>query len=172
MSMVTPTIMDMIIIMPNMSMITSTRNWNYWTSANIRTRTNGHTPLKSKARFADRAVTNGQIILFGLSGGLLPCPAAFSILLLCLQLKEFTVGFALVLCFSIGLAITLVTVGATAAWSIQHASRRMKGFPTGPGALPYLSSTVLTLLGVYLIFAGRQEPCSIIDPLACFRIFL
>jgi len=31
-------------------------------------------------RFANREVTTGQIILFGLTGGLLPCPAAFSIL--------------------------------------------------------------------------------------------
>jgi ABC-type nickel/cobalt efflux system permease component RcnA len=35
-------------------------------------------------------------------------PAAITVLLLCLQLKEVTLGFALVLCFSIGLAITPV----------------------------------------------------------------
>src|SRR5262249_28076779 len=33
-------------------------------------------------RFAGRNVTTGQVILFGLSGGLLPCPAAVTVLLL------------------------------------------------------------------------------------------
>lgn len=69
-----------------------------------------------KKRFANRNVTTGQIILFGLTGGLIPCPAAITVLLLCIQVKEFSLGAALVLCFSIGLAITLVTVGAAAAW--------------------------------------------------------
>jgi nickel/cobalt exporter len=65
-----------------------------------------------RRRLADQNVTTWQIVLFGLTGGLTPCPAAITVLLLCLQLKEFTLGFALVLCFSIGVAITLVTVGA------------------------------------------------------------
>ncbi len=51
-----------------------------------------------------------------------------AILLVCLQLKQFTLGFTLVLCFSFGLALTMVSVGAAAAWSVQHASRRIKGF--------------------------------------------
>ena len=41
-------------------------------------------------RFAGRTVTAPQIVLFGLTGGLLPCPAAFSVLLVCLQLKRYT----------------------------------------------------------------------------------
>ncbi|MGK6891482.1 urease accessory protein UreH domain-containing protein [Klebsiella pneumoniae] len=52
-----------------------------------------------KKRFANRSVTTGQIILFGLTGGLIPCPAAITVLLLCIQVKEFTLGAALVLCF-------------------------------------------------------------------------
>jgi len=112
--------------------------------------------LEIEQRFAHREVTTGQIVLFGLSGGLLPCPAAFSILVLCLQLKKYAFGFALVLCFSMGLAITLVTVGVAAAWSAQHAARRMKGFSNWARRAPYLSSGVLTILGLYLIFAGTK----------------
>lgn len=37
-------------------------------------------------RFADRNVTTWQILVFGLTGGLIPCPSAISVLLLCLQL--------------------------------------------------------------------------------------
>jgi nickel/cobalt exporter len=37
-----------------------------------------------KRRFASRDVTTGQIILFGLTGGLVPCPASITVLVLCL----------------------------------------------------------------------------------------
>ena len=62
-------------------------------------------------QLVNQQVTTGQIILFGLTGGLLPCPSALAVLLVCLQLKRVTLGFTLVMGFSIGLAITLVTVG-------------------------------------------------------------
>ena len=42
-----------------------------------------------------------QIVLFGLSGGLIPCPAAITVLLICLQLKEIPLGVFLVLAFSV-----------------------------------------------------------------------
>ena len=77
-----------------------------------------------KRRFGNQHVTTGQIIMFGLTGGLIPCPASITVLLLCLQLKKFTLGATLVLCFSIGLAITMVTVGAAAALSVNHVSKR------------------------------------------------
>jgi nickel/cobalt exporter len=55
-----------------------------------------------RRRFADQNVTTWQIALFGLTGGIIPCPAAITILLLCLQLKQIPLGAVLVLCFSIG----------------------------------------------------------------------
>ncbi len=64
-----------------------------------------------KMRFAGRDVTTGQIILFGPTGGLIPCPASITVLLLCLQLKQIALGATLVLYFSVGLAATMVTVG-------------------------------------------------------------
>ena len=41
-------------------------------------------------RFEGREVTNWQILLFGLTGGLIPCPAAITVLLICIQLKALT----------------------------------------------------------------------------------
>lgn len=40
-------------------------------------------PNHIKARFADRKVTTWQIVPFGLTGGMIPCPAPISVLLLC-----------------------------------------------------------------------------------------
>lgn len=107
-----------------------------------------------RRQFADRNVTTWQIIMFGLTGGLIPCPAAITVLLLCLQLKEFTLGFALVLCFSIGLAITLVTVGAAAALSVRHATKRWSWFSTFARRAPYFSSILIIAVGLYVGYHG------------------
>lgn len=111
-----------------------------------------------KKRFVGRAggVTNWQIILFGLTGGLIPCPAAITVLLLCLQLKEITLGAVLVLCFSIGLAITLVAVGAIAAISVNKASAKSTWFSTLATRAPYFSSGLILLVGLYMAVHGIQ----------------
>jgi len=105
-------------------------------------------------RFAGRHVTNAQIVLFGLTGGLIPCPAAITVLLLCLQLKEIPLGATLVLCFSIGLAVTLVAVGAAAALSLRHATKRWPGFNDFVRRAPYVSSLVIALVGLYVGIQG------------------
>ena len=105
-------------------------------------------------RFHDRSVTSWQIILFGLTGGLIPCPAAITVLLICLQLKQFTLGAVMVLCFSIGLALTLVSVGAVSALSLRHVSRRFTGLSALARRAPYLSSALIVIVGVYVSAQG------------------
>ncbi len=107
-----------------------------------------------KRRFFNGTVTTGQIVMFGLTGGLIPCPAAITVLLLCLQLKAFALGSVLVLCFSIGLAITLIAVGVAAALSTGHASRRWPLFATMARRTPYLSSLLMILVGIYMGLHG------------------
>jgi nickel/cobalt exporter len=77
--------------------------------------------LEIEQRFAGRTVTTPQIILFGITGGLMPCPAAFSVLLICIQLKRIALGFTLVAAFSAGLALVMVGTGVLAAWSLRQA---------------------------------------------------
>ncbi len=107
-------------------------------------------------RFAGRTVTTPQIVLFGLTGGLLPCPAAFTVLLVCLQLKKVTLGFALVAAFSFGLALTMVLTGALAAWSVQHAQRKFRGFGEIVRRAPYVSCAVLLALATAMAWHGWQ----------------
>ena len=110
-----------------------------------------------KRRFADRHVTTGQIVMFGLTGGLIPCPASITILLICLQLKQFTLGAALVLCFSIGLSVTMVSVGAAAALSVQHISKRWAGFGEAARRAPYLSGALIIAVGLYTGYLGWTQ---------------
>jgi nickel/cobalt exporter len=112
--------------------------------------------LEIQKHLTGQQVTTGQIILFGLSGGLLPCPSAFAVLLVCLQLKKVALGFALVLGFSVGLALTLVTVGIIAAVSVKHATKRFKGFGELARKVPYASSTLLIIIGLCVGFHGLQ----------------
>lgn len=101
-------------------------------------------------RFAGRKATTGQIIVFGLTGGLIPCPAAITVLLLCLQLKEVTLGALLVLCFSIGLAITLVAAGSVAALGAGQVAGRWPWFGAFARRAPYLSSLLIVTVGIYV----------------------
>jgi len=107
-----------------------------------------------RRRFADRNVTTGQIALFGLTGGLIPCPAAITVLILCLQLKEIALGATLVLSFSIGLALTLVAVGVAAAISVKYATKRYSWFGTFVRKAPYFSSALILLIGLYMAVHG------------------
>lgn len=107
-----------------------------------------------KRRFTDKEVTNGQILLFGLTGGLIPCPAAITVLLICIQLKALTLGATLVVSFSIGLALTLVTVGVGAAVSVRQVAKRWGGFNKIVKKAPYFSSAIIGCVGVYMGIHG------------------
>lgn len=109
-----------------------------------------------RRRFSGRSVTTGEIVMFGLTGGLIPCPAAITVLLLCIQLKQFSLGFALVLCFSIGLALTMVSAGVLAALSVKHVATRWSGFGTFARRAPYASSALIVLVGLYTGWLGWE----------------
>ncbi|WP_292531079.1 nickel/cobalt efflux transporter [Methylocystis sp.] len=110
--------------------------------------------LDIERRFANRRVTTGQIILFGLTGGLIPCPASITVLLLCLQVGRIGLGALLVLCFSVGLALTLVLVGVAAALGLRHAASRWPDIEALAARAPYLSGAIVAAVGAYTIAAG------------------
>ena len=109
-----------------------------------------------RRRFAHREVTTAQIVVFGLTGGLIPCPASITVLLLCLQLKKLALGATLVLSFSVGLALTMVAVGAVAALGVRHAARRFSGFGELARRAPYFSGALILLVGLYIGYQGLQ----------------
>lgn len=52
-----------------------------------------------------------QIVTFGAAGGMIPCPASITVMLLALSVGQAGIGLLTVFGFSLGLAITLVGVG-------------------------------------------------------------
>jgi nickel/cobalt exporter len=95
----------------------------------------------------------GQIALVGLTGGLIPCPAAVTVLILCLNIKQASLGFTMVLAFSLGLALTLVGVGVLAAVGLSKLAGegRMAGFMK---RLPTISALVIGASGIYTLVHG------------------
>ncbi len=109
-----------------------------------------------KRRFVGQQVTTGQIALFGLTGGLVPCPASVTILMICLHLKRFTLGAAMVASFSLGLAISLVSVGVIAAWGARHVGEHIGAgrWSVLARKLPYFSSGLMALVGALMGIQG------------------
>ncbi|MBW6528483.1 nickel/cobalt efflux transporter RcnA [Sphingomonas sp. RHCKR7] len=105
-------------------------------------------------RFADRQVTTGQIALFGLTGGLIPCPAAVTVLLLCLQLKRLALGVVLVSAFSVGLAVTMVSARVIASLSINQIQKRWSGFGDFARKAPYASAGLMVVIACYMGYSG------------------
>lgn len=105
-------------------------------------------------RFKGQDVTTGQIVMFGLTGGLIPCPASITILLICLQLKHVALGATLVLSFSVGLALTLVASGAIAAIGLKHVSKRWSGFGELSRKAPWFSGALIIVVGLYMMGHG------------------
>lgn len=108
-----------------------------------------------ESKFAGRKhVTNGEIAWFGFTGGFLPCPSAIAVLLVCLQLKQFGLGIAMVAAFSIGLAATLVAVGIAAAWGTAKAASRFAGLDKWSDRLPLISGAFVMALGLFITLRG------------------
>ncbi|HEY8612607.1 MAG TPA: nickel/cobalt efflux transporter [Roseomonas sp.] len=95
--------------------------------------------------------SNGQVIAFGLSGGLIPCPAALVVLALCLNVGAVGLGIATVAAFSIGLAIVLVGVGLAASLALRVAGEAAPRLAAWGRHLPWLSVAIIALSGVWTI---------------------
>lgn len=108
-------------------------------------------------RFNGQRVTTGQIVLFGLTGGLIPCPASITILLICLQLKKVSLGATLVMSFSVGLALTLVASGAIAALSLKHVANRWPGLNDLSRKAPWISGALIIVVGCYMLLHGWRN---------------
>jgi len=92
-----------------------------------------------------------QIFVLGISGGLVPCPAAFVVLLVSLRTGEVASGLTYLLTFSLGVAFVLVLIGLLVCKAANIASR----YFDKPGLAPMVSiasAVIITSLGGFVIW--------------------
>jgi nickel/cobalt exporter len=87
-----------------------------------------------------------QLFLLGVSGGLVPCPAAIAILLAAIGTGRLGEGLAYILLFSMGLALTLTTIGLVVI-SAGKLARRMLDAKGLADKAAIASAAIITLIG-------------------------
>ncbi|QLH38591.1 MAG: nickel/cobalt efflux transporter RcnA [Defluviicoccus sp.] len=110
-----------------------------------------------EARVGSGRTSTYQTVLFGLTGGLIPCPAAITVLLLCLSLGQIGLGLTLVAGFSIGLALTLVVAGTLAAFGMRYAAARSSRFEVLWSWAPCVSSALIGVVGLLMVYTGWSQ---------------
>jgi nickel/cobalt exporter len=104
-------------------------------------RTHSHLPADSSN------VTWRGLMALGVSGGLVPCPAALVLLLGAISLDRLGFGMVLVLAFSAGLAIVLTGIGLLMIYA-RKLFERFSFEARVPRLLPVVSASIITLAGV------------------------
>lgn len=93
--------------------------------------------------------TMWQLITLGVSGGIVPCPAALAVLLAAVSYGQFARGLSLVIIFSIGMAAVLVAIGIAMVKAANHVGRYVSE-SKWTKIVPVFSAGPITLLGVGL----------------------
>jgi ABC-type nickel/cobalt efflux system permease component RcnA len=101
----------------------------------------------------DGPVSLRALVALGVSGGIVPCPAALVVLLSAVALGRIGLGFLLIVAFSVGLAAVLIAIGLVVVHARRLAARFDRGGVDGPLVrrwLPLTSAAVITVSGVVI----------------------
>jgi ABC-type nickel/cobalt efflux system permease component RcnA len=94
-----------------------------------------------------------RLVALGVSGGLVPCPAALVLLLSAISLGRLGFGMVLVVVFSMGLAVVLTGIGLLMVYARRLFERY--SFETRmPRLLPIASASIITLAGAGIAVAA------------------
>ena len=91
--------------------------------------------------------TPAQIMAFGAAGGMIPCPASVTVMLLALSVGEVGLGLFTVLGFSLGLALTLVGIGLLVVAGLNRLGQTGR-FSWFSRHAPMISAGVVILSGL------------------------
>lgn len=95
-----------------------------------------------------------QIVTFGAAGGLIPCPASITVMLLALSVGATGLGFLTVLAFSLGLAVTLVGVGLAVVAGVTRLGRTGR-FSWVTRKAPLISACMVLLSGCFALLMAH-----------------
>jgi ABC-type nickel/cobalt efflux system permease component RcnA len=99
-----------------------------------------------------------QLLLLGITGGIIPCPAALVVLLSAVALHRIGFGLFLIVCFSLGLAAVLVSIGIVMVRARTLLSRWKSDSPWVTRWLPLASASAMLIAGLGI--AGAALPAT------------
>ncbi len=88
-----------------------------------------------------------QLFALGITGGIIPCPAALVVLLSAFALHRVGLGFFLIIAFSLGLAAVLIGFGMLMVYGRRFLGRLLVNGPLTTRWLPVASAAFMTVLG-------------------------
>src|SRR5215217_6395102 len=97
-----------------------------------------------------------SLVAIGVSGGLVPCPAALVLLLGAISLGRLGFGMVLVVAFSAGLAIVLTGIGLLMIYA-RKLFERFSFEARVSRLLPVVSDSIITLAGAGIALAALQQ---------------
>ena len=118
--------------------------------------THDHTDHHHHADESNKAPELRSLILLGISGGIIPCPAGIAILLAAVSTGNTGKGIGLVLVFSIGLAIALVGIGLIIINSVKIGQKFLNTKKFAPMAA-FLSAVIITLVGIFTLYSSLKH---------------
>ncbi len=95
----------------------------------------------------DGKVSPRQLLVLGITGGIVPCPAALVVLLSAVAVHRVGFGLFLILAFSVGLAAVLIAMGLVAVYAGRMMSHLQAEGPLVQRWLPLISAAMITVLG-------------------------
>ncbi len=98
--------------------------------------------------------TSAQIIAFGAAGGMIPCPASVTVMLLALSIGQVGLGLFTVFGFSLGLAVTLVGVGLLVVAGLNRLAGTSRLRWVSRRAT-LISAAVVILSGLFALFPAH-----------------
>jgi ABC-type nickel/cobalt efflux system permease component RcnA len=101
----------------------------------------------STVNASHRVLSLRELCMLGVTGGIVPCPAALVVLLSAFSLHRIGFGLFLITAFSLGLAAVLVAVGLAMVYTKHLLALRVRGNSKVMRYLPLLSSGFMIVLG-------------------------
>src|SRR3984885_7058192 len=93
-----------------------------------------------------RRVSLYQLFALGITGGIIPCPAALVVLLSAFALHRIGLGFFLIIAFSLGLAAVLISFGMLMVYGRRFLAALPMNGPLTTRWLPVASAAFMTVL--------------------------
>jgi len=116
--------------------------------------THSHATSMAKEPCKPGEISARQLLVLGITGGIVPCPAALVVLLSAVALHRTGFGLFLIVAFSMGLAAVLIATGLVAVYAGRIMSQLPVDGPLVQRWLPMGSAVMITALGCVIALRG------------------